>query len=395
MTHVAYEDAEAYAAWAGKELPTEAEWEFAARGGLDGADFAWGDEFAPRGRLMANTWQGEFPWQNLARRRLRRAPRRSESFPPNGYGLFDMAGNVWEWTSRLLHADAPRRGGHAVLRARSNPRVVDPTRASTWRSPARNPAEVIKGGSHLCAPNYCLATARRRVRASRRHLDEPHRLPLRRAHGRDAMNTAASPTAGGAPSGTSAAALEEGSGPPNAKKVLPTLILVAGGGKPEPLGRQRRLAGHRQIVQSSQTTLDLIAVGYSLGLAASVLWFGALGDRYGRKLMIILGRRSRSRRRSSPAVAPSDTVLFGARLVGAWPRMAYPTTLALITALVVGVVRGPADRPLVRARRRGGGSRATRSGLLLLYFSWGSVFVVKVPSRCWHCSWRNALCRHT
>ena len=98
VTHVAYEDAAAYAAWAGKELPTEPEWERAARGGLEGAIFAWGDEIAPGGRLMANTWQGEFPWQNL-RADGYEGTSPVGTFPPNGYGLYDMTGNVWEWTA--------------------------------------------------------------------------------------------------------------------------------------------------------------------------------------------------------------------------------------------------------------------------------------------------------
>jgi formylglycine-generating enzyme required for sulfatase activity len=111
VVHVAYVDALAYAKWAGKDLPTEAEWEFAARGGLDGAEFAWGDEFILRGKHMANTWQGEFPRQNLCEDGFERTSPVA-AFPPNGYGLYDMIGNVWEWTTdwySLKHeADAPK-----------------------------------------------------------------------------------------------------------------------------------------------------------------------------------------------------------------------------------------------------------------------------------------------
>jgi len=152
VVHVAFEDAAAYAAWAGKDLPTEAEWEFAARAGLDGAAYCWGDEFTPDGRWMANTWQGEFPWQNLKPPR-RRGTSPVGSFPPNGYGLYDMAGNVWEWTSDYFSAPAVH---HACCVPR-NPRVTSPEDSLVPGQPgAHIPRRVIKGGSHLCAPNYCL-----------------------------------------------------------------------------------------------------------------------------------------------------------------------------------------------------------------------------------------------
>ncbi|HET6191177.1 MAG TPA: SUMF1/EgtB/PvdO family nonheme iron enzyme, partial [Trebonia sp.] len=152
VTHVAAEDADAYAAWAGKELPTEAEWEFAARGGLAGAVFTWGHDPAPRGRVMANTWQGEFPWQNR-----KPAGKRGTSpvggFPPNGYGLYDMAGNVWEWTSDYF---VTQRSPHGCCVPR-NPRVTSPEASLVPGEPGADiPRRVIKGGSHLCAPNYCL-----------------------------------------------------------------------------------------------------------------------------------------------------------------------------------------------------------------------------------------------
>jgi formylglycine-generating enzyme len=139
VTHVSYSDAVAYAEWAGKSLPTEAEWEYTARGGLEQAVFTWGDEFAPKGRMMANTWQGEFPWQNL---RLDGYEGTSPvgKFPPNGFGLCDMAGNVWEWTVDQFE--------HQTIRACCAPQRDD--------AGERYPRHVIKGGSHLCAPNYCL-----------------------------------------------------------------------------------------------------------------------------------------------------------------------------------------------------------------------------------------------
>ena len=155
ITHVAYEDAEAYAAWAGKQLPTEAEWEFAARGGLEGAVFTWGDDFAPKGRMMANTWQGEFPWQNLNLDGYEgTSPVRS--FPPNGYGLYDMCGNVWEWTCDYYTPGHPGMSENACC-APSNPRVASPEGSYDIGCPGEHiPRRVLKGGSHLCAPNYCL-----------------------------------------------------------------------------------------------------------------------------------------------------------------------------------------------------------------------------------------------
>ena len=152
VTHVAPEDAEAYASWIGKALPTEAEWEFAARGGLAGATFAWGEEFAPKGKMMANTWQGEFPLQNLLTDGFQ-GTSPVKSFPPNGYGLYDMAGNVWEWTSDYFTAFQTE---HACCVPR-NPRATSPETSLVAGQPgAQIPRKVIKGGSHLCAPNYCL-----------------------------------------------------------------------------------------------------------------------------------------------------------------------------------------------------------------------------------------------
>jgi sulfatase modifying factor 1 len=150
VVHVAFEDAEAYARWAGKELPTEAEWELAARGGLDGAEYVWGDELMPGGKPMANTWQGRFPWENLLEDGHEwTAP--VGSFPPNGYGLYDMAGNVWQWTSDWYRPDYYARLA-AVGGVARNPQgplsPFDPSEPTEKK-------KVHRGGSFLCTNQYC------------------------------------------------------------------------------------------------------------------------------------------------------------------------------------------------------------------------------------------------
>jgi len=147
VVHIAYADVEAYAVWAGKEIPTEAEWEHAARGGIENAVYAWGNELTPNGRFMANTWQGRFPYENL-REDGYEGTSPVDAFPPNGYGAHDMIGNVWEWTAdwyRTTHVQPTDCCGATAASASYDPCL-----------PAiRIPRRVLKGGSHLCAPNYC------------------------------------------------------------------------------------------------------------------------------------------------------------------------------------------------------------------------------------------------
>jgi len=154
VVHVAFTDAEAYARWARKALPTEAEWEFAARGGLDGAAYAWGDTFLPDDRHLANTWQGEFPWQSTPSDGYE-GTSPVGAFPANGYGLLDMIGNVWEWTTDWYHPRHPDEAVKACCIPR-NPRGPRAEDSYDPHQPAiRIPRKVLKGGSHLCAPNYC------------------------------------------------------------------------------------------------------------------------------------------------------------------------------------------------------------------------------------------------
>jgi formylglycine-generating enzyme len=147
VTCVAYEDAAAFARWAGKRLPTEAEWEWAARGGLVGATYAWGNEWMPKGKAMANTWRGNFPDRDLRPKGMYRTSCVS-SYPPNDFGLFDMIGNVWEWTSSWYRST----GDDSVDNRCCSP----PADSDDDTNPAgRIPRRVLKGGSFLCAANYC------------------------------------------------------------------------------------------------------------------------------------------------------------------------------------------------------------------------------------------------
>lgn len=160
VVHVGYEDAVAYAAWAGRRLPTEPEWEHAARGGLDQATYAWGDDPEPRGRVMANRWYGRFPWE---KERAHGFPRTSpvKHFPANGHGLYDVTGNVWEWTTTPWPT-AGEPAAHSCCTPERE-RLSEQVR------------KVMKGGSHLCSPSYCLryrpaARQGQQVRSSTSHV---------------------------------------------------------------------------------------------------------------------------------------------------------------------------------------------------------------------------------
>ncbi len=149
VAHVSWEDAEAYCKWSGKRLPTEAEWEFAARGGDSRSRFAWGDELQPGAKPLANYWQGEFPSLNLKSDEFP-ATSPVKSFPPNDFGCYDMIGNVWEWCSDWYRPDAYSR--LAKEGTTKNPAGPE---ASFDPSEPFQPKHVTRGGSFLCSPNYC------------------------------------------------------------------------------------------------------------------------------------------------------------------------------------------------------------------------------------------------
>ncbi|WP_460634014.1 formylglycine-generating enzyme family protein [Leifsonia lichenia] len=153
VVQVSFEDASAYAAWAGRRLPTEAEFEYAARGGLDGARFSWGDDERPGGALMVNRWQGSFPYSNTgASGFVGTSP--VMTFPANGYGLFDTTGNVWEWTTDYYTPrHLPPDSAAAAVDAGARPSLLAPGSAEPGSG---IPRRVLKGGSHLCSPDYCL-----------------------------------------------------------------------------------------------------------------------------------------------------------------------------------------------------------------------------------------------
>jgi formylglycine-generating enzyme required for sulfatase activity len=163
VVHVTCADAEVFACWAGRSLPTEAEWEFAARGGLEGAEFGWGNVFLPNGRHMANTWQGAFPHQNVRADGYERTSPVT-AFPPNGYALYDMIGNVWEWTADWYSPYHAADAGRTLCIPKNPQGGLEQGSYDPHHPAIRIPRKVVKGGSHLCAPNDSM-----RYRPAARH----------------------------------------------------------------------------------------------------------------------------------------------------------------------------------------------------------------------------------
>jgi formylglycine-generating enzyme required for sulfatase activity len=173
VVHIAFSDAEAYAAWAGKRLPTEAEWELAARGGLEQADYAWGDSLMPENKFLANFWQGRFPYENLGEDGFERTSPVG-TFPANPFGLVDMIGNTWEWTQDWYALRHPEEAQKACC-VPNNPRGGAQADSHDPRAPGLPTArKVLKGGSHLCAANYC-----QRYRPAARY---PHPIDTTTSH---------------------------------------------------------------------------------------------------------------------------------------------------------------------------------------------------------------------
>lgn len=149
VVHISWDDAVAYCKWAGKRLPTEAEWEFAARGGLQNATYSWGNQLLENGKLKANYWQGQFPYRNEMNDGFyKSAP--VKSFPPNGYGLYDIAGNVWEWCADWYHHEYYQKinSSNGILNPKGPEKSFDPEEPYV-------PKRVTRGGSFLCNESYC------------------------------------------------------------------------------------------------------------------------------------------------------------------------------------------------------------------------------------------------
>ena len=181
VVHINFADALAYARWAGKDLPTEAEWEFAARGGLDGAEYAWGDEFTPGGKHLANTWQGEFPRQNRNEDGYERTSP-VNTFPPNGYGVHDMIGNVWEWTTDWYSHEARGRRAEGLLHSGEPARRARAGQLRPQSSGHQDSAQGDQGRiAPVCAKLLPPLSPGRAPRRAGRYVDQPSRISMHRS----------------------------------------------------------------------------------------------------------------------------------------------------------------------------------------------------------------------